>query len=148
MNTVSALLKLKDRQHQGVHTVSPDHMVLDAIRLMAEKNIGAVLVVRRGEIVGIISERDCTRRTDLVGRAAAGTLVGEIMTHDVVTVEPRHTVDQCMNIMTNRRMRHLPVVDCGVLVGVLSIGDLVKAAIAAQATLIEKLQEYIRGESY
>lgn len=148
MNTVSSLLKLKDRQHQCVHTVSPDHMVLDAIRLMAEKNIGAVLVVSRGNIVGIISERDCTRRTDLVGRSPAGTFVREIMTHNVVTVEPHHTVDQCMNLMTNRRMRHLPVVDAGVVIGVLSIGDLVKAAIAAQATLIEKLQEYIRGESY
>ena len=123
-------------------------MVIEAIKLMAEKNIGAVPVVRAGKVVGIVSERDYARKMELKGRASAGTAISDIMTHDVQTVGPQHTVDQCMNIMTDRRLRHLPVVDEGQLIGLLSIGDLVKAAIAEQARLIEKMQEYIRGESY
>jgi CBS domain-containing protein len=122
--------------------------VIDAIKLMAEMNIGAVPVVQGGKVVGIVSERDYARKMELAGRASVGTPVSEIMTHDVKTVDSHHTVDQCMNIMTDRRLRHLPVVDEGQLVGLLSIGDLVKAAIAEQARLIDKMQEYIRGESY
>jgi CBS domain-containing protein len=148
MTTVAELLKLKDTHHAEVHTVGPEHMVIDAIKLMAEKNIGAVPVVRDGKVVGIVSERDYARKMELKGRASAGTPVSDIMTHEVKTVDSQHTVDQCMNIMTDRRLRHLPVVDEGQLVGLLSIGDLVKAAIAEQARLIEKMQEYIRGESY
>jgi CBS domain-containing protein len=148
MTTVAELLKLKDEQHRVPHTVSPEQMVFEVITLMAEKNIGAVPVVRDGKVVGIVSERDYVRKMELKGRASVGTPVSEIMTHDVKTVDSHHTVDQCMNIMTDRRLRHLPVVDDGRLVGLLSIGDLVKAAIAEQARLIEKMQEYIRGESY
>jgi CBS domain-containing protein len=105
-------------------------------------------VVRDGKVVGIVSERDYARKMELKGRASAGTPVSDIMTHDVQTVGSQHTVEHCMNIMTDRRLRHLPVVDEGRLIGLLSIGDLVKAAIAEQARLIEKMQEYIRGESY
>jgi CBS domain-containing protein len=148
MTTVAELLKLKDKHHGEVHTVGPDQMVIDAIKLMAEKNIGAVPVVQGGKVVGIVSERDYARKMELAGRASVGTPISEIMTHDVKTVDSNHTVDQCMNIMTDRRLRHLPVVDHGQLVGLLSIGDLVKAAIAEQAKLIDKMQEYIRGESY
>lgn len=148
MTTVAELLKLKDTHQNEVHTVGPEQMVLEAIKLMAEKNIGAVPVVREGKVVGIVSERDYARKMELKGRASAGTPVSDIMTHDVKIVDSQHTVDQCMNIMTDRRLRHLPVVDEGQLVGLLSIGDLVKAAIAEQARLIEKMQEYIRGESY
>ncbi|MBD8120871.1 CBS domain-containing protein [Pseudomonas lutea] len=148
MTTVAELLKLKDTHQNEVHTVGPEQMVLEAIKLMAEKNIGAVPVVRESKVVGIVSERDYARKMELKGRASAGTPVSDIMTHDVKIVDSQHTVDQCMNIMTDRRLRHLPVVDEGQLVGLLSIGDLVKAAIAEQARLIEKMQEYIRGESY
>jgi len=146
MKTVAELLKLKDTHE--VHTVRPDQMVIDAIKLMAEKNIGAVPVVRDGKVVGIVSERDYARKMELKGRASVGTPISDIMTHDVKTVDSHHTVDQCMNIMTDRRLRHLPVVDEGQLTGLLSIGDLVKEAIAEQASLIEKMQEYIRGETY
>jgi CBS domain-containing protein len=148
MTTVADLLKLKDKHQGEVHTVRPDQMVIDAIKLMAEKNIGAVPVVRGGKVVGIISERDYARKMELEGRASVGTPISDIMTHDVLTVDPGSTVEHCMNIMTDRHLRHLPVVEDAELVGLLSIGDLVKAAIAEQAKLIDKMQEYIRGESY
>ncbi|WP_110951142.1 CBS domain-containing protein [Pseudomonas bohemica] len=148
MTTVAELLKLKDEQHRTPHTIGPDQMVIDAITLMKKENIGAVLVVQGGKVVGIVSERDYVRKMELEGRASAGTPVSEIMTHDVQTVTSQHTVQQCMNIMTNGRLRHLPVVDDEKLMGLLSIGDLVKEAIAEQRRLIEKMQEYIRGESY
>lgn len=148
MTTVAELLKLKDEQHRTPHTIGPDQMVIDAITLMKKENIGAVLVVKGGKVVGIVSERDYVRKMELEGRASAGTPVSEIMTHDVQTVTSQHTVQQCMNIMTNGRLRHLPVVDDEKLMGLLSIGDLVKEAIAEQRRLIEKMQEYIRGESY
>jgi len=146
MKTVAELLKLKVTHE--VHTVRPDQMVIDAIKLMAEKNIGAVPVVRDGKVVGIVSERDYARKMELKGRASVGTPISDIMTHDVETVDSHYTLDQCMSIMTERRLRHLPVVDEGQLTGLLSIGDLVKEAIAEQASLIEKMQEYIRGETY
>ena len=146
MKTVAELLKLKVTHE--VHTVRPDQMVIDAIKLMAEKNIGAVPVVRDGKVVGIVSERDYARKMELKGRASVGTPISDIMTHDVETVDSHYTLDQCMSIMTERRLRHLPVVDEGQLTGLLSIGDLVKDAIAEQASLIEKMQEYIRGETY
>ncbi|SDG43447.1 CBS domain-containing protein [Pseudomonas abietaniphila] len=147
MTTVAELLKLKDKHHGEVHTVSPEQMVIEAIKLMADKNIGAVPVVIDGKVVGIVSERDYARKMELAGRASVGTPISDIMTHDVKTVDSHHTVDQCMNIMTDRRLRHLPVVDNGQLIGLLSIGDLVKAAIAEQTKLIKSLEGYIRGEN-
>ncbi|TDV67675.1 CBS domain-containing protein [Pseudomonas sp. LP_7_YM] len=148
MKIVAELLNLKDEQHRAPHTVGPDQRVIEVIILMADKNIGAVPVVKDGKVVGIVSERDYVRKMELKGRASVGTPVSEIMTHDVRTVNSQQTVDQCMNIMTDCRLRHLPVVDDGCLVGLLSIGDLVKEAIAEQKRLIEKLQQYIRGETY
>ncbi|MDH0747137.1 CBS domain-containing protein [Pseudomonas sp. GD03842] len=148
MTTVAELLKLKEKHQGEVHTVRQDQMVIDAIKLMAEKNIGAVPVVDGAVIVGIVSERDYARKMELEGRASVGTPVSEIMTRNVKTITPQHKVDACMGIMTDNRLRHLPVVENGQLVGLLSIGDLVKEAIAEQARLIEKMQEYIRGESY
>ena len=148
MTTVAELLKLKDSHHADVHTVGPEQMVIEAIKLMAEKNIGAVPVVRAGKVVGIVSERDYARKMELKGRASVGTPVSDSMTHEVLTVGSQHTVEHCMNIMTDRRLRHLPVVDEGRLIGLLSIGDLVKAAIAEQAKLIQQMQDYIRGDSY
>lgn len=148
MKTVAELLKLKDSHRGEVHTIAPEQMVIDVIKLMAAQNIGAVPVVKDGQVVGIVSERDYVRKMELKGRASVGTPVSEIMTPDVMTVDSQHTVDQCMKIMTDRRLRHLPVVDHGELVGLLSIGDLVKEAIDQQARVIEKMQQYIRGESY
>ncbi|WP_296187254.1 CBS domain-containing protein [Pseudomonas sp. UBA1879] len=148
MTTVAELLKLKDEQHRVTHTVTPDQKVFEVITLMAERNIGAVPVVENGKVVGIVSERDYVRKMELKGRASLGTPVSEIMTRDVKTVAPGDNVGDCMAIMTNGRLRHLPVVDNGELVGLLSIGDLVKEAIAEQARLIQKMQAYIRGESY
>ncbi|WP_277964523.1 CBS domain-containing protein [Pseudomonas sp. RIT-To-2] len=146
MKTVADLLKLKAQQHQQVHTIGPDQMVLDALKLMAEKNIGALPVVKDGAVVGIISERDYARKVVLQGLSSVGTPVSRIMSAKVITVDPHKQVDACMNIMTDGHLRHLPVVQDGQLLGLLSIGDLVKEAIAEQADLIRQLEQYIRGE--
>ncbi|QKZ04783.1 CBS domain-containing protein [Pseudomonas eucalypticola] len=146
MKTVADLLKLKAQHHQQVHTIGPDQMVLDALKLMAEKNIGALPVVEDGAVVGIISERDYARKVVLQGRSSVGTPVSAIMSAKVITVDPHKQVDACMNIMTDSHLRHLPVVEDGQLLGLLSIGDLVKEAIAEQADLIRQLEQYIRGE--
>lgn len=146
MKTVAQLLQLKAVQHRHVHTIGPDHMVLDALRLMAEMNIGALPVVEHGKVVGVISERDYARKVVLQGRSSVGTPVRAIMSAPVVTVDSQQTVETCMGIMTDSHLRHLPIVDDGQLLGLLSIGDLVKEAIAEQAHLIQQLQQYIRGE--
>ncbi len=146
MKTVAQLLKLKAHQHQQVHTISPDSMVLDALRLMAEKNIGALPVVENGRVVGVVSERDYARKMVLKGRSSVGTPVSAIMSAPVITVSSQQSVEACMGIMTDSHLRHLPVVEDGQLLGLLSIGDLVKEAIAEQADLIRQLEQYIRGE--
>ncbi|WP_397452752.1 CBS domain-containing protein [Pseudomonas sp. NA-150] len=145
MKNVAQLLKLKASQNQQVHTIGPHQMVMDALRLMAEKNVGALLVVEHGEVVGIVSERDYARKLVLQGRSSVGTPVKDIMSHPVITVDTHKNIDYCMNLMTVSHLRHLPVVEDGVLMGLLSIGDLVKEAIAEQADLIRQLEEYIRG---
>ena len=117
--------------------------VLDAIKLMAEKEIGAVIVTDGDRLAGILSERDYTRKVILKGRTSQQTRAGEIMTTDVVTVSPSHTVNDCMGLMTDRHIRHLPVLEDRRLVGMLSIGDLVKAIIADQQFTIEQLESYI-----
>ncbi|OXR72523.1 histidine kinase [Pseudomonas aeruginosa] len=142
--TVAQLLNAK--QNQQVYTIGPDEMVLDALRLMAEKNIGALLVVNHGEVVGVVSERDYARKMVLKGRSSIGTPISAIMSAPVVSVDSKQSVDTCMNLMTDRHLRHLPVVEDGQLLGLLSIGDLVKAAIAEQAELIQQLEQYIRGD--
>ncbi|KAA8711291.1 CBS domain-containing protein [Pseudomonas cannabina] len=146
MKTVAQLLKLKDLHNQQVHTIGPDQMVLEALRLMAEKNIGALPVVNDGVVVGVVSERDYARKVVLKGRSSVGTPVSEIMSSKVITVDSQQTVETCMGIMTDSHLRHLPVVENGQLLGLLSIGDLVKEAIAEQASLIQQLEQYIRGE--
>ncbi|KWT08949.1 MULTISPECIES: CBS domain-containing protein [Pseudomonas syringae group] len=146
MKTVAQLLKLKDLHNQHVHTIGPNQMVLDALRLMAEKNIGALPVVENGTVVGVVSERDYARKVVLKGRSSVGTPVSEIMSSKVITVDSQQTVETCMGIMTDSHLRHLPVVEDGQLLGLLSIGDLVKEAIAEQASLIQQLEQYIRGE--
>ncbi|WP_225773216.1 CBS domain-containing protein [Pseudomonas sp. Marseille-Q5115] len=144
MKTVAQLMKLKP--HQEVFTISPDQMVLDALKQMAEKNVGALPVVENGAVVGVVSERDYARKMILAGRSSVGTPVRAIMSAPVITVGPGENIETCMNTMTDSHLRHLPVVEDGQLVGLLSIGDLVKEAIAEQANLIQQLEQYIRGE--
>lgn len=144
MKTVAEILNSKP--DHGVHVISPEVPVLEAIRLMAEKNIGALVVTEGERVVGIVSERDYARKMILAGRSSAVTPVSAIMTADVITVEPKANHEQCMQLMTDRHLRHLPVVDGGKLVGLLSIGDLVKNVIAEQQNLIRHLEQYIRGE--
>ncbi|MGE8316145.1 MAG: CBS domain-containing protein [Pseudomonas putida] len=145
MKTVDQILKTKS-QHQTVYTIGPDDSVLDALKMLAEKNVGALPVVEGNQVVGIVSERDYARKLVLKGRSSAATPVREIMSAPVVTVEPKQKLDFCMNLMTDRHLRHLPVVDNGKLLGLLSIGDLVKETITEQASLIQQLEQYIRGE--
>lgn len=144
MKTVAQLLKLK--AHTEVYTIGPEQMVLDALKLMAEKNVGALPVVEDGTVIGVVSERDYARKVVLAGRSSVGTPVRAIMGAPVITVGPGENIDHCMNVMTDGHLRHLPVVENGALVGLLSIGDLVKEAIAEQASLINQLEQYIRGE--
>jgi CBS domain-containing protein len=145
MKTITQLLKLKATQNQ-VHTIGPDEMVLEALRVMAEKNVGALPVLENGQVVGVISERDYARKIVLQGRSSVGTPVRDIMSAPVVTVDSRQSIEACMGIMTDSHLRHLPVVENGELLGLLSIGDLVKEAIAEQADLIRQLEQYIRGD--
>ncbi len=120
-------------------------MVLDAIRTMAERNVGALPVVENGSVIGVISERDYARKMVLQGRSSAGTPVRDVMSFPAITVDSRQSIEACMGIMTDSHLRHLPVVENGELLGLLSIGDLVKASIAEQADLIQQLERYIRG---
>jgi len=126
-------------------SVSPESTVYDALVLMAQKNIGAVLVIDHGVVVGILSERDYARKVILRGVASKDIPVRQIMTKDVLFISPEKTVEQCCELMTEKRIRHLPVLSGGRVAGVVSIGDVVKAVIADQEVLIEQLEEYIRG---
>lgn len=140
MLRVKYLLAFKDRK---VWTIEPEEPVLDAIQLMADKHIGALPVVRGEELVGIVSERDYARKVILLGRSSTDTPVWQIMSSPVVTVSPDEAVHRCMEIMTERRIRHLPVVERGMLTGIISIGDLVKAVIEEQQHTIDQLERYI-----
>jgi len=126
--------------------VNPDCTVYDAIALMAEKNIGALLVLAAGQLVGMISERDYARKVILSGRSSRDTAVKEIMSLPPTTVTPQEKVEECMRIVTRERVRHLPVVERGRLKGVISIGDLVKSIISEQAATIDQLHHYIAGQ--
>jgi CBS domain-containing protein len=142
METVTSILKSKK---SGIWSIAPDATVYEAIEMMAEKEIGALLIFSGGKLVGVISERDYARKIILQGRSSKETLVQEIMTSPPVTVTPEHTVDECMRIITYHRIRHLPVLDRGKVVGVISIGDLVNAIISMQAHTIDQLHTYIAG---
>jgi len=142
MQTVNQLLKVKGGQ---VFAVSPADSVLHSIEVMAERQIGALLVMDDGSLLGIISERDYARKVILMNRSSRDTPVGDIMTAPAVTVTPDDTVHHCMELMTDGRFRHLPVVEAGRVVGMLSIGDLVKAVIEEQSEKIEQLERYIAG---
>ena len=140
MRTVRHLLESKAPE---VFAIGPDAPVLDAIRLMAEKRIGALVVMEAGRLAGIVSERDYARKVVLQGRASATTPVRDIMTANVVKVGLNDTTDRCMQLVTDRRIRHLPVVEGDAVIGVISIGDLVKAVIEDQQVEIDQLQRYI-----
>jgi predicted transcriptional regulator len=139
------IVSILNNKDNHIWSVGPDETVYDAIALMAEKRIGALLVVTEGRLIGIISERDYARKIILRGRSSRDTPVREIMTSSLITVTPDHTVDECMRIVTEHRIRHLPVLDNDRLVGLISIGDLVNAIIEAQAHTINQLHTYIAG---
>jgi len=143
MKTVSDLLRVKGNQ---VWSIGPDATVYDALTLMAEKDVGALLVLDNvGQLVGILSERDYARKIVLKGKTSRETPVREIMTKKVLWVRPDQTIEEIMALMTNKRIRHLPVLEEGRLVGVISIGDVVRAIISEQEFMIEQLENYITG---
>lgn len=135
-------------RHKGsqVHTIAPDVTVYEALETLAEKDIGALIVMRGTELVGILSERDYARKVFILGRSSKETLVHEIMSAPAITVTPKTTVDQCMHRMTNERCRHLPVIEGERVVGLVSIGDLVNWIMSAQDFTIHQLEDYITGK--
>jgi len=142
MAIVSQLLKHKGRV---IHAVAPDAPVLEAIRLMAEHGCGALLVMQGEQLVGVVSERDYARKVILKGRSSSETAVRQIMSSPVLTVRPDQSVHDCMRIMTENRIRHLPVVDASGVIGVLSIGDLVRVVLEEQQRTIADLEQYIHS---
>lgn len=142
MKTVKELLEQKGH---SISSCSPNDSVFSAISVMASKNIGALLVMESGRVVGVISERDYARKISLENRSSTSTKVSEIMSDRVIYAEPSETVEECMAVMTDKHIRHLPVMDDGKLLGMVSIGDLVKEVIAEQKFVIEQLERYISG---
>lgn len=128
-----------------VWTISPEATIYEALEKMAEKNVGALLVMSGEQVVGVFSERDYARNVVLKGRSSRTTKVGELLSRPVITVTPEHTVDECMRLMTEHRIRHLPVLKEGKLVGLVSIGDLVNWIISAQSATLDQMQAYITG---
>ena len=142
MHTVSQLLQVKGTE---IHTIGLDATVFDALKLMAEKDVGALVVVDDSRLAGIISERDYARKVILLGKSSHDMVVREIMSAKVITVHPGQTVEECMALMTGKRVRHLPVTEGERLIGVLSIGDLVKDVISEQEQTIKQLESYIHS---
>jgi CBS domain-containing protein len=142
----SAADVLKTKADQAVYTITPDDTVFDAVKLMADRNIGALLVFEGSELAGMITERDYARKIALMSRSSQETPVREIMTSAVMYVRPDQTSEECMALMTETRVRHLPVMDGPKLLGVISIGDLVKDIISEQKFIIEQLEHYISGD--
>jgi len=140
MKTLKQLLEAKGR---NVYSITPDARVFDALKLMADKSVGALIVMEGGRLAGIISERDYARKVILHGKSSHDLQVRDIMTSKVISVHPGQTVEECMALMTEKRIRHLPVTEGERLIGVLSIGDLVKEVIAEQRQTIEQLESYI-----
>jgi CBS domain-containing protein len=139
---VGALLSAKS---PALHTIAPDATVFEAIKLMAEKNVGALLVMAGDELVGIMTERDYTRKVALQGRSSKETRVREIIPAKLLTVTPTYSVEDCMRLMTEHRVRHLPVLEDGKVTGIVSIGDLVNWTIFAQNAALDQMEQYITG---
>jgi len=137
---------LRSKPHQTVYTITPTASVFDAVKLMADKDVGALLVMEGSDVAGIITERDYARKIALMSRSSKETPVHEIMTSPVMYVGPGQTSEECMALMTENRLRHLPVMDDGKLLGLISIGDLVKGLISDQKFIIQQLEHYITGE--
>jgi CBS domain-containing protein len=144
MKSVAHILKAK--ADQTVYTIAPTASVFDAVRMMAEKNIGALVVMEAEKVVGIITERDYARKIVLMARSSKDTPVRDIMTASAMYVSPVHRSEECMALMTESRVRHLLVIDNGKLIGLVSIGDLVRDTISEQQFIIQQLQHYITGE--
>lgn len=145
MKITGSISEILNRKSTDVWTVSPETTVYDAIKLMSDRNIGAVPVVEGGQVTGILSERDYTRKVVLCGKSSRTTAVGDIMSSPVRTVEPTDSIEACMQIVSSKRCRHLPVVSHGKLVGMISIGDLVNWTISAQSAALEQMESYIMG---
>lgn len=144
MKTVADILRSK--ANSQIYTIWPSATVLEALTLMADKGIGALVVMENDKVAGILSERDYARKIALMERSSYTTEVSEIMTCNVMTVTPGQTIEYCMELMTEKRLRHLPVLDNDKLIGLISIGDLVKDIISDQQSMIRQLEQYIRGE--
>jgi CBS domain-containing protein len=142
MTTVRSVLHSKGNH---IWSVAPDAIVFDAIKIMAEKNIGALLVIQKETVVGIFSERDYARKIVLKGESSHTITIKDVMTSDVLTVNPEQSIDDCMALMTNKHVRHLPVLENGKLIGLVSIGDVVKTIISEHEYTIKQLENYITG---
>lgn len=138
---------LKSKNIKQTYTVHPSTKVLEALQLMSDKGVGALLVVDNKRLVGIVTERDYARKVVLMARSSQTATVSEIMSSEILTVNPDQTIDECMELLTEKRVRHLPVMDEGRLIGVISIGDVVKNIISEQENTIQHLEQYIRGET-
>ena len=147
METYGTIRDVLKRKSQEIWSITPDASVYQAIEMMADKHIGALLVIANGQLIGIISERDYARKVVLKGRSSKETRISEIMTSDVISVEPQQTIDECMKLMTENRIRHLPVIESQQVIGIVSIGDLVNWIISAQDHTIQQLQNYITGQT-
>jgi CBS domain-containing protein len=145
MIPTGSIHEILDHKGNAVWTVSPDNTVFEAIQLMSEKNVGALLVTEHGKLIGIVSERDYTRKVALKGRTSKDLRVRDIISEKVMSVTPQNTVEECMRLMTENRVRHLPVLDGEKIIGVVSIGDLVNWIISTQSTTIRQLETYISG---
>jgi CBS domain-containing protein len=145
MNPNSGISEILGHKGSAVWSIAPNATVFEAIQMMADKNVGAVLVTENDKLVGIISERDYTRKVVLKGKSSKTTAVKEILSSHVIHVSPSHTVEECMRLMTDHHVRHLPVLEEEKIVGIISIGDLVNWIISAQHTAISQLQTYITG---
>jgi CBS domain-containing protein len=145
MQTIGTIDSILHHKGPQVWTISPDKTVFEAIEMLADKNIGALPVIENGKVVGIFSERDYTRKVALAGKSSKGTRVREITSTDVISVGPDSSVEECMRLMTEHRIRHLPVCQDGKLVGFISIGDLVNWTISTQSAALDQMENYLAG---
>ena len=145
MKTLTPITSLLHQKGPALWHIAPEATVLEAIKIMADKNIGALPVMSRGMLVGIFTERDYTRKIALMGKTSRDTRVQEVLSANVICVQPGDSVEDCMRLMTEHRIRHLPVVEAGKVLGIVSIGDLVNWIISAQKSAIEQMEQYIAG---